>query len=555
MGGETTRILLVEDNPGDVDLLRLALSEVPSERFEIEDVDRLKTALTVLSASGTAVDVVLLDLGLPDSSGLDTLIEVRQSAPDLPIVVLTGRDDQALALAALKNGAQDYLVKEVGYGDSLRRSLRYAIERRQAETARLHLVEERAARAAAEVAQERSAFLADASVLLAGSFDYERTLDDLTRLAVARVADCCIIELLRNEQSPVEHLSVAHRNPARVVACREVWRGLSRETPRTRGPVLVNDPGSSRLLGNLGATSAVIAPMAIREDLIGRLLLVFTGQGHEYGQLDLAMAEDLGRRAALAVDNARLYRSAQAALRIRDEFLAVAAHELRTPLTNLTLHLSYLQRTLPVAAMEGGNGKISSTLDRINKAASRLCDLVDSLLDVSRISAGRFRPGLNPEELDVRELVQQVVDQFSEAAAAAGCGVTLHAESEIKGELDRSRVEQIVANLLSNAIKFGSGHPIELNLSADAATVTLSVRDHGIGIPKEDQPRIFDRFERAVSRAHYGGLGLGLYITAQIIEALGGSIAVSSEVGAGSLFTAQLPYQSLASKEAARTPL
>lgn len=561
-----THILLVEDNPGDVDLIREALSKVPAGQFELDSVDRLKTALSRL-ASASVVDVVLLDLNLPDSSGLETLVELKRHVPDVPVVILTSRDDQALGLSALRSGAQDYLVKGKSDGELIRRSLLYAMERRQAEMVRLHLAEARAARAAAEDAQERSALLAEASVLLASSFDYKRALTNSAELVVPRYADCCVVELLGRTTGSIEHLAIVHVDPAKVDLVKELWR-LDSPDPsafsfitgvvRTRKALLLNeipdsflggttrDPANLKLLSELGPASAIVVPMVIRGELLGVFALVFSHPARHYSQLDLAMAEDLGRRAALAIDNGRLYdeaqkavRQAQEALRARDEFLSIASHELRTPLSALVLQLAGLQKLLHELRIENLNGKIVGKIDKAVKNTDRLSKLIDSLLDVSRIATGRLQ--LNREEVDLTEVVREVTERFSDQARQAGSVLRVKAMPTVKGDWDRLRLEQVLANLLSNGVKYGRGGSIDVTLEADADNARLSVRDEGIGISAEDVARVFGRFERAVPARHYGGLGLGLYITRQIVEAHGGQIRVTSAPGAGSTFTIELP--------------
>ena len=169
----------------------------------------------------------------------------------------------------------------------------------------------------------------------------------------------------------------------------------------------------------------------------------------------------------------------------------------------------------------------------------RIISLTEELLDVSRITSGRL--ALEPEETDLGQLVGEVAERWKDAARRAGCALRIDAPQGVNGLWDRSRLDQVATNLLSNAIKFGEGKPIEIRIEPDTDRVQLIVRDHGIGIPPEDQARIFDRFERAVSKQSYGGIGLGLWIARQIVEAHGGRIEVASEAGQGSTFRVELP--------------
>ena len=229
------------------------------------------------------------------------------------------------------------------------------------------------------------------------------------------------------------------------------------------------------------------------------------------------------------------------AIQARDEFLSIASHELRTPLSAVVLQLAGLQNALHETKLQSLNTKLIGKIDKAVKATGRLTTLVDSLLDVSRIASGRLQ--LYPEECDLVDVARDVVEREADTARRAGCELRLHIEAPIQGVWDRIRVEQILANLLSNAMKYGPGKPVEVTVATAGDTATIAVQDHGIGISQVDIERIFGRFERAVSVRHYGGLGLGLYITRQLVEAHAGTIRVTSEPGAGALFVVELPHQ------------
>ncbi|HEX2569309.1 MAG TPA: PAS domain S-box protein [Polyangia bacterium] len=226
------------------------------------------------------------------------------------------------------------------------------------------------------------------------------------------------------------------------------------------------------------------------------------------------------------------------ALQLRDEFLSVASHELRTPLTALGLQLEGLQKLLTRGEDADGQ-RLAKRVDMAIRQSRRLGTLVEGLLHVSRLAFGQLQIEL--QTFDLRELIRETVDRFGEVASRAQCEIRLQLGDEVVGTWDRSRLDQVLMNLLSNAIKYGPGSPVEVGLEANDRWVAITVRDRGIGVPEADQERIFGRFERAVSVRHYGGLGLGLYIARQIVEAHGGSIDVRSAAGAGATFVVRLP--------------
>jgi len=244
----------------------------------------------------------------------------------------------------------------------------------------------------------------------------------------------------------------------------------------------------------------------------------------------------------LWVDAVRLRQSlehAEAAVATRDEFLSVASHELKTPLTPLSIKLQVLQRELSAQAPRGLSERALKHVETAQNQVKKLMRLVDDLLDVSRIRAGRLE--VHPQWVDVAALVREVVERFSPHASRVKCGLELEAPSSLMGSVDPMRFEQVLDNLLSNALKYGAGKPVRLRLEAQGRTLRLTVRDEGIGISPEALGRIFHRFERAVSEQHYGGLGLGLYISRMIVEASGGTVVAASVLGQGATFTVELP--------------
>ncbi|MBF5045498.1 MULTISPECIES: PAS domain S-box protein [Myxococcaceae] len=250
------------------------------------------------------------------------------------------------------------------------------------------------------------------------------------------------------------------------------------------------------------------------------------------------LVTDISEQARHAKERTRLLEEAQAGVRLRDEFLSVASHELRTPVTSLQLQLQLLARALVAGSPE------AERLGTAQRQVARLAALIGSLLDVSRIAGGRLE--LQRAPADLSALVREALERLAPVFAEAGCPVELQLPpGPVQGLWDVQRVDQVLVNLLSNAAKYGAGSPVQVRIDrvgeCEAERVRVSVTDGGIGIAPEVLPRLFGRFERGVSDRNYGGLGLGLYISRQLAEAMGGSIAVQSEAGRGSTFTLELP--------------
>jgi PAS domain S-box-containing protein len=231
---------------------------------------------------------------------------------------------------------------------------------------------------------------------------------------------------------------------------------------------------------------------------------------------------------------------AQAAVKLRDDFLSIASHELKTPLTPLRLQIQLLKRNLERdPAFNHMMSRCYKSIESSIKQVDRLAKLVDELLDVSRINAGQMQ--IEREEFDLREMVRENLLRFKDEISDAGCILDVDLPYEVKGHWDPLRIEQVFVNILTNAIKYGRGKPIRIALTKNSEKVVLKIADQGIGISKEDKDRIFNRFERAVSPSEFGGLGLGLFIVTQILEAHEGKISLKSEIGEGSEFSVELP--------------
>jgi signal transduction histidine kinase len=303
----------------------------------------------------------------------------------------------------------------------------------------------------------------------------------------------------------------------------------------------VPDPEMLTRVRALGPRSLMIVPLLARDRTLGALTLARGASRRPYGADDLALAEDLARRCALAVDNARLYEQAQQAVQARDEFLSIASHELRTPLAGIKGFAQVLQ-----TAQQRGQlvpEQLTRGLQRIDDASNRLNELIQDLLDVSRIQAGPLL--LRPHALDLAALVRDVTTRFGEQQDPQRRLVLDLAAEPCRLVADAHRVEQILTNLLENAVKYSpDGGEIRVALHPSGEGVALQIVDTGIGLPHDAAEAIFEPFGRApnAARRHIPGMGLGLYICREIAERHGGRIwAESAGEDQGTTFCLWLP--------------
>jgi PAS domain S-box-containing protein len=407
--------------------------------------------------------------------------------------------------------------------------------------------------------EERLAFVSEASRLLSESLDYETTLSRAAKLAVPALCDWCMVDVVQ-DGGGFKRVEVAcadpaleplarnamrfppspHANPLHppTQALRELRSVLVEETDEAWKVRTALGPEHLAQMRAVAFRSLMSVPLVARGRTLGVLTFLAIAPGRRFSRADLETAEDMARRAALAVDNGRLYREAQQAVRVREEFLQVASHELKTPLTPLSLKLQVLTRAAESHPREQWP-RLTEDLATMRQQVRRLSQLMDELLDVSRISSGRF--SLHVEPVDLGALVRETAARFEPEVLRLGGRLEVEAPERVEGQWDRQRLEQVVTNLLSNALKYGDGKPVQVRVAKVGTSARLVVRDEGIGIARDALRRIFGKFERAVSERHYGGLGLGLYITRQIVDALGGTIQVESEQGQGATFIVELP--------------
>jgi PAS domain S-box-containing protein len=424
-------------------------------------------------------------------------------------------------------------------------------------------------RAEAEGAERRANYLAEASRALASTLDYQQTLVRVAQLTVPGLADWCAVDMAADDGA-ITRLAVAHADPAKVAWAGELQERYPPDLDAPYGVPNVLRTGESelyadipdemlvagavddehlRIMREIGFTSAMIVPLSVHGRTLGAITFVTAESGRHYGPVDLAFAEDLARRAAAAIDNARLYgeaqdarRAAEEASRLKDEFLATVSHELRTPLTAV-LGWAHLLRAGQLDKQSARNA-----LETIERNARSQAQLIDDLLDVSRIITGKLRLDVRP--VDPTSFIEAAIDALRPAAEAKGVRIQKVMDtgvSSIAG--DPARLQQVVWNLLSNAIKFtAKGGRVQVRLERVNSHIEIAVSDSGQGIAPEFLPYVFDRFRQAdgtTTRAH-GGLGLGLSIVRHLVELHGGTVHVESQgAGQGSIFTVRLPLMTV----------
>lgn len=398
-------------------------------------------------------------------------------------------------------------------------------------------------------------FLSDASKILASSLDYRTTLHTVAKLAVPAIADWCAVDVVTSEG--ILQLAVVHKDPKKVKWAKALRKKSPLDTNATTGMLNVLRTGKSefyplvtakmlieaaktkaelKLFRNLRLTSAMLVPLLIRNRTIGVISLVSAESGRHYTKADLVTAEELAVRASLAIENSRLYTEAQNAISIRNEFVSIASHELKTPITSLKVYAEILKKKLKDA-----DPKYMQYLDKVEGQVDKMTMLIHDLLDISKIQSGRME--FNMKKFDLNKLVQETAGMIKQTTEKQKIKVVGKIGKEVLG--DRERISQVIVNLLTNAIKYSDkSKEIIVSLKSDKDFASVTVKDFGIGIGKEFQVKIFERFYRADDPKvkTYPGIGMGLYIAAQIVERHGGKISVDSEKGKGSTFTFSIPY-------------
>jgi signal transduction histidine kinase/DNA-binding response OmpR family regulator len=559
---ERANILLVDDRPDKHVVYRSILEELGQNLVSARSGEE---ALREVLKNEFAV--ILLDVNMPGMDGLETaaMIRGRKRSAHVPIIFITADYGDELRMAkGYSLGAVDFMVSPI-VPEILRTKVKVFVDlyllaqlAKQQARERGQLAAERTARAAAERANEASAFLARASVALAGSLNLGATTRELARLVVPFLADVGVLTIAANEdfeakgevvwggdgvgdlpdieayaggdcrwwREAIERVSVSGRREI----SNPVDRSAAAEGARCAAAGIVRIPDDSKL------QSLAILPMIARGRTVGVLSLGLAQSRRTYDAHLLSIAADLADRGAIAMDNALLYKEMRDQDRRKNEFLAMLSHELRNPLAPITNAVHMLGT--------GDAAKVEWARDVLDRQVKQLCRLVDDLLDVSRITHGKIE--LRFEAVDVAAVINVAVETVRPFIDARSHVLTVTAPSQpVRVRGDFARLAQVLANLLNNAAKYTpDGGQISLTAEREAKEIVFRVRDSGMGIPKEALGSIFEPFRQlgqAIDRPQ-GGLGVGLTLVKRLVDKHGGAVEVRSDGHhTGSEFVVRLP--------------
>jgi signal transduction histidine kinase/DNA-binding response OmpR family regulator len=522
-------ILHLEDSRVDAELVR-ELLQAGGLQIEVECVDSQDGFVAALARGHH--DIILADYSLPRFDGISALELARTLRPDVPFLFVTGALKDDSAVETLRLGATDFIVKQrlSRLVPAIRRALR---ER-----------EERHHRAKAEAALK---FIAEASARLASSLDLKATLGNVARLAIPAFADWCIVELATAAAEVAERVATAHVDPGKQsllhdleLRIDDVLRTgasqLHEHVNQAELDALVADARHAEYLRQLAPTSMMVVPMIVNGRVLGAIVFGFGASQRWYDTRDLATAQNLAERAAVAVENARLYREIQRAVKAREDLLAIVSHDLRSPMQSILMTATMLNCKL------ADDDRMKPRVEGILKSAEIIDRLLGDLLDLARFDAGGLV--LDRGDRDLCEIVRDALAIVAPQAEQKRIRLVDHVgEEQLRAHCDPTRVSQILGNLLGNALKF----------TPEAGTITVTgkaipsqgkvqirVSDSGPGISDADREHLFERHWQARSQQR-GGVGLGLSIVKALVEAHGGEVAVTSEIGQGSTFSFTLP--------------
>jgi two-component system OmpR family sensor kinase len=552
----TQPILLVEDNPGDALLLKEALHEVnPTPPFELVHVDRLTAAIERTQQVRFAA--VLLDLSLPDANGVETVVRMQQETAVLPIIVLTGLDDDAAAVEAVRAGAQDYLVKGQIDGRLLVRALSYAIERKRLQEAmRLHL--------------QRITALKDVNVALTANLNLASVLAVLCDKVGRLLPDFGMtVRLWNREQALLESVATVNyddRGSQTTVAQAEGMATLSDTVFASKQPLVISNVANEPRLQHqefwqrCGFTGYLGIPLIANDDILG-VIAFFPKQGTALTSQEIEFLSALASQASVAIRNSqthgemkKLASDLDRSNRVKDEFLGVISHELRTPLNIVRGYVEVLQ-----SGMFGEmNPSQMGAVEKIANQTKIQLAMINSILNATTIESEVA--AVHTEVLSLGDFLEDFRVAFPDPADGHLRFEWCHSPSLPAIRSDRTKLQYILQNLINNAVKFTPQGMVTVSANVRTAAasaldaesidprkcwLTLRVADTGVGIAEEFLPMIFEKFSQvdsSTTRANEG-IGLGLHIVKRCTELLNGSVKVESEVGKGTTFIVRIPSE------------
>ena len=402
-------------------------------------------------------------------------------------------------------------------------------------------------------------FLTHVKSLLISTIDYDLILARIASATIPYLADGCIVDLL--EGTEIKRIVTQHQDPLmheQMKLTKELYPpqlGTPQPTSvviQTGKPTMIESVDLSHVEGGtfnsehadlirkLEINSLICVPLTIRGKTIGAITVINSRDRVNLNRDDFSVAKELAHYAAVAINNAALYKDARSGIQLRDDFISMASHELRTPITSLQLQVQVLNSLVSGLENDPDVAQVMKKfLGSTNSQLKRLTRLVDDMLDISRIDTGKLT--LNLKKVNLAGVILDVLDRFKDHLESQNISVELKYQADVYYECDPERIDQVMTNFMTNAIKYGKKKPIHVHLEENSTHVILRIQDFGRGISKADQERIFKRFEQAHTSEDVSGLGLGLYINQRIIDEHAGVISLESEVDKGSIFSVLFP--------------
>ena len=537
----TAKILVVDDHLQDLIALEAVLQPLGHQ------VIRATSSQAALrSVLDDEIAFIILDVMLPEVDGFEVarLLKQEERTRFIPILFLTAlADGDGLVRKGYGSGAVDYLLKPVD-PDILRAKARFCLD--------LHR-----ARKEALVAEQRSSFLARASSALSESLDYHATLAKIANLAVPTIANWCTVTLIEEDKS-MRRVAIVHQDPRKQPLTDEYQKHFAppfdnspeftsvlrhrkavrvAEVTEAHLGAFAQNPAQLSILRELGIASCIIAPLSARENLIGLITLVRSDPASPYEEADLVLAEDLASRAALAIENARLYEAERKRSDFEQQLIGIVSHDLRNPLSVIAMAAAAIERSSSI------DDRSKRSAGRIRAATERANQLIRDLLDFTQARRAGGIP-MRRSHVDIHFLTKELIEDLT-AGQPAG-RIEFFQSGDGLGNYDPNRVQQMIENLTQNALKYGAPEaPIRVETRGENESILISVHNQGEPIPPELLPHLFKPVKGVPGKVDKTNrsIGLGLYIVQQIVLAHGGAIEVTSSKDKGTTFAVRLPKE------------